>query len=210
MEATPQFVIASATVGNPTELAERLTGLPFDEVSEDASPRGEKLFVLWNPPMVDEELGVRRGAVSETAWLLKELVESETRTIAFCRSRRGAELVAEFARRELPGPLRARVKAYRAGYLPEERRELERALSDGELLAVAATNALELGIDVGSLDAALRRRLPGHARLALAADRPRRPPRPRRRWRCWWRRTTRSTSTWCSTPPTCSTGPPRR
>ena len=157
----PQFVTASATVGNPTELAERLTGLPFDEVSEDASPRGEKLFVLWNPPMVDEELGVRRGAVSETAWLLKELVESETRTIAFCRSRRGAELVAEFARRELPGLLRARVKAYRAGYLPEERRELERALSDGELLAVAATDALELGIDVGSLDAALVAGYPG-------------------------------------------------
>jgi DEAD/DEAH box helicase domain-containing protein len=157
----PQFVTASATVGNPTELAERLTGLPFDEVSEDASPRGEKLFVLWNPPMLDEELGVRRGAVSETAWLLKELVESGTRTIAFCRSRRGAELVAEFARRELPGLLRARVKAYRAGYLPEERRELERALSDGDLLAVAATGALELGIDVGSLDAALVAGYPG-------------------------------------------------
>src|SRR6478752_5104871 len=110
----PQFVTASATVGNPTELAERLTGLPFDEVSEDDSPRGEKLFVLWNPPMVDEELGIRRGAVSETAWLLKELVESETRAIAFCRSRRGAELVAEFCRRELPASLRTRVKAYRA------------------------------------------------------------------------------------------------
>jgi DEAD/DEAH box helicase domain-containing protein len=158
---SPQFVLASATVGNPTELAQRLTGLPFDEVADDASPRGEKLFVLWNPPMVDEELGVRRGAVSETAWLLKELVESETRAIAFCRSRRGAELVAEFCRRELPGSLRTRVKAYRAGFLPEERRELERALAGGELLGVASTTALELGIDVGSLDAALVAGYPG-------------------------------------------------
>jgi DEAD/DEAH box helicase domain-containing protein len=157
----PQFVLASATVGNPSELARRLTGLPCDEVAEDASPRGEKVFVLWNPPLIDEELGVRRSAVSETAWLLKELVESETRAIAFCRSRRAAELVAEFCRRELPGSLRSRVKAYRAGYLPEERRELERALAGGELLGVASTSALELGIDIGSLDAALVAGYPG-------------------------------------------------
>jgi DEAD/DEAH box helicase domain-containing protein len=157
----PQFVLASATIGNPTELGERLVGLPFAEVVQDLSPRGEKLFVLWNPPMVDEELGQRRSAISETAWLLRLLVESETRTIAFCRSRRAAELVAEFARRELPASLKRRVKAYRAGYLPEERRELERALSSGELLGVAATNALELGIDVGSLDAALLSGYPG-------------------------------------------------
>ena len=157
----PQFVLASATVGNPSELAQRLTGLPCDEVAEDASPRGEKIFVLWNPPLIDEELGVRKSAVSETAWLLKELVESETRAIAFCRSRRAAELVAEFCRRELPGALRSRVKAYRAGYLPEERRELEQALAGGELLGVASTSALELGIDIGSLDAALVAGYPG-------------------------------------------------
>ena len=157
----PQFVLASATIGNPTELAERLVGLPFEEEAEDASPRGEKLFALWNPPLVDEELGLRRSAVSETSWLFRQLVEKEVRTIAFCRTRRSAELVAEFARRELPGMLKRRVKAYRAGYLPEERRELERALASGELLGVAATNALELGIDVGSLDAALLAGYPG-------------------------------------------------
>jgi DEAD/DEAH box helicase domain-containing protein len=157
----PQFVLSSATVGNPGELARRLVGLPFTEVTEDRSPRGEKLFVLWNPPLVDEELGLRRSAIAETSWLLRQLVESEARVIAFCRSRRAAELVAEFARRELPAGLRRRVKAYRAGYLPEERRELERALGDGELLAVAATTALELGIDVGSLDAALLAGYPG-------------------------------------------------
>jgi DEAD/DEAH box helicase domain-containing protein len=157
----PQFVLASATVGNPADLAERLVGLPFAEVADDASPRGEKLFVLWNPPLVDEELGLRRSAVTETSWLFSQLVEAETRTIAFCRTRRAAELVAEFARRDLPGALRRRVKSYRAGYLPEERRELERALSSGELLGVAATTALELGIDVGSLDAALLAGYPG-------------------------------------------------
>jgi len=158
---TPQFVMSSATIGNPADLAERLTGLPFDAVDRDASPRGEKLFVLWNPPLVDEELGLRRGAIAETAWLMKELVQSGTRTIAFCRSRRGAELVAAFCRRELPAATRERVKAYRAGYLPEERRELEAALGRGDLMAVAATTALELGIDVGSLDAALVAGYPG-------------------------------------------------
>jgi len=157
----PQFVLASATIGNPVELAERLVGQPFSEVSDDRSPRGEKLFALWNPPFVDEELGLRRSAVSETSWLLRQLVEQETRTIAFCRTRRAAELVAEFARRELPGALKRRVKAYRAGFLAEERRELERQLASGELLGVAATNALELGIDVGSLDAALLAGYPG-------------------------------------------------
>jgi DEAD/DEAH box helicase domain-containing protein len=158
---TPSFVLASATIGNPAELAARLTGLDFAEVTEDASPRGEKRFVLWNPPLVDRDLGLRRSAVSETSWLLRDLIERGTRTIAFCRTRRSAELVAEFARRELDPPLKSRVKAYRAGYLPEERRELERALAGGELLGIAATNALELGIDVGSLDAALLAGYPG-------------------------------------------------
>src|SRR5207248_5428445 len=157
----PRFVLASATIGNPVELAERLVGQPFSAVTDDAAPRGEKLFVLWNPPFVDEELGLRRSAVTETSWLLRQLVEEEIRTIAFCRTRRSAELVAEFARRELPGALKRRVKSYRAGYLPSERREIERQLASGELLGVAATNALELGIDIGSLDAALLSGYPG-------------------------------------------------
>src|SRR5439155_15100128 len=97
----PQYVLSSATIGNPTELAERLVGLPFAEVSDDASPRGEKLFALWNPPLVDEEQGLRRSAVTETSWLFSPLVEAETRTIALCRTRRAPELAAEFARRDL-------------------------------------------------------------------------------------------------------------
>src|SRR5207244_9119220 len=124
-------------------------------------PRGERLFALAHPPLVDEELGLRRSAVTESSWLFRRLVESDARTIAFCRTRRSAELVAEFARRELPGALRRRVRAYRAGYLPSERRELERGLASGEILGMAATNALELGIDIGSLDAALLAGYPG-------------------------------------------------
>jgi DEAD/DEAH box helicase domain-containing protein len=157
----PRFVLSSATIGNPDELAERLTGLPFEAVTDDASPRGEKLFCLWNPPITDEESGARRGAVSEGAFLMAKLAEAGIRTIGFARSRRAAELLAEFARREVPPALRGRIKAYRAGYLPEERRRLERALADGELVAVAATTALELGIDVGSLDAAVLAGYPG-------------------------------------------------
>jgi DEAD/DEAH box helicase domain-containing protein len=157
----PRFAMASATVGNPAELAERLTGLPFEEVTEDASPRGEKLFCLWNPPFLDEEAGDRRSAISEAGLLLSRLIQSETRAIGFARSRRAAEVLADAARRDLEPGVAGRVKAYRAGYLPEERRKLERALAEGDLLAVAATTALELGIDIGSLDAAVLAGYPG-------------------------------------------------
>jgi DEAD/DEAH box helicase domain-containing protein len=158
---SPRFAMASATVGNPSQLAERLAGVPFEEVAEDASPRGEKLFCLWNPPLLDEDAGDRRSAIAEAGTLLSRLVETETRAIGFARSRRAAEVLAEAARRDLPPAVADRVKAYRAGYLPEERRRLERALAEGELLAVAATSALELGIDIGTLDAAVLAGYPG-------------------------------------------------
>jgi DEAD/DEAH box helicase domain-containing protein len=157
----PQFVMASATVGNPAELAERLAGVPFEEVAEDRSPRGEKLFCLWNPPLLDDESGARGSAITEAAFLLSRLVEDETRAIAFTRSRRAAEILADATRRGLDPAVGGRVKAYRAGYLPEERRVLERALAEGDLLAVASTSALELGIDIGSLDAAILAGYPG-------------------------------------------------
>jgi len=158
----PRWVLASATVGNPGELGERLTGLDLEAVVDDASPAGEKRFALWNPPIVDEETGRRRSALSEASWLLSHLVDADVRTIGFARSRRGAELLAEFARRAVADPAkRDRIRAYRAGYLAEERRRVERALADGELLAVASTNALELGIDVGTLDAAILTGYPG-------------------------------------------------
>jgi DEAD/DEAH box helicase domain-containing protein len=159
---SPRWCLATATVGNPGELAERLTGLDVDVVREDASPRGRKLFALWNPPVVDEESGARRSALSEASWTMAALVDEGARTIGFARTRRAAELLAEFTRRAVSdAQARSRVKSYRAGYLAEDRRRIERELADGELLAVASTNALELGIDIGSLDAAVLTGYPG-------------------------------------------------
>jgi DEAD/DEAH box helicase domain-containing protein len=157
----PRFVLASATVGNPAELAERLVGLPFEAVVDDASPAGGKVFALWNPPVIDEETGARRSALTDASILMSRLAEDGVKSIGFARSRRAAELLAEFTRRELPGELRRKVKSYRAGYLADERRELERQLATDELVAVASTNALELGIDIGSLDAAVLVGYPG-------------------------------------------------
>jgi DEAD/DEAH box helicase domain-containing protein len=160
----PQFVAASATIGNPAELASRLTGLEFAAVAEDTSPRGAKHFALWNPPVTDESSGARRSANAEAAEILAALVGEEVRTITFAKSRKGAELVSAFARSRLERDrphLAGRVAAYRAGYLPEERRELERALVEGDLLGIAATTALELGIDIGGLDACVLAGYPG-------------------------------------------------
>ncbi|MCI4063819.1 DEAD/DEAH box helicase [Micromonospora sp. R77] len=164
---TPIFVLASATSGDPATAAGRLTGLPVAAVTEDTSPRGGVTFALWEPPLLPSSdapspdadlLQVRRSALRETADLLADTVAAGVRTLAFVRSRRGAEVVAANARRSLdeavPG-LGDRVAAYRAGYLREERRELERALLTGDLLGLASTNALELGVDLVGLDAVL-------------------------------------------------------
>jgi DEAD/DEAH box helicase domain-containing protein len=168
----PTFILASATSGDPAETAGRLTGLPVQAITEDASPRGATTFALWEPPLLPPELDdleqelprVRRSALSETAGLLTDAVVAGTRTLAFVRSRRGAEVVASMTRRALdeavPG-LGARVAAYRAGYLKEDRRAIERALLTGELLALASTNALELGVDLVGLDAVLICGYPG-------------------------------------------------
>jgi DEAD/DEAH box helicase domain-containing protein len=163
----PTFVLASATSGDPADAAGRLTGLPVTAVTEDASPRAAVTFALWEPPLLNlEDLDAprRRSAISETADLLTASVAAGTRTLAFIRSRRGAEVVASISRRALdeisPG-LGARVAAYRGGYLREDRRALEQALLSGELLALASTNALELGVDLVGLDAVLICGYPG-------------------------------------------------
>ena len=167
--AFPVFVLASATVSEPARSAARLVGLDVAEVTHDAAPRGASRFVLWEPPLLEVNQGengapVRRSNVAETADLLTDLVVDGVRTVAFVRSRRGAEAVSQLARRglaEVSGTLPRRVAAYRAGYLPEERRALERALRRGTLLGLASTSALELGIDVSGLDAVLLAGFPG-------------------------------------------------
>ncbi|MGH3098684.1 MAG: DEAD/DEAH box helicase [Streptosporangiales bacterium] len=164
----PVFVLASATVSKPARAAERLTGVPVVAVAEDASPRGATTVALWEPPLTDlvgeQGAPVRRSATAESADLLADLVCGEARTLAFVRSRRAAEAVSIEARRhvaEAVPQLAHRVASYRGGYLPEERRELERKLANGSLLGLAATNALELGVDVSGLDAVLLVGWPG-------------------------------------------------
>src|SRR5215207_168316 len=166
--AHPVFVCASATVAEPAVSGERLTGLPMAEVVEDGSPRGGVSYGLWEPPLVsprgENGAPVRRSATAEVADLLTDLVISGVRTVAFVRSRRGAESVALTARAklsEIDPVLAEQVSAYRAGYLPEERRRLESMLQTGTLTGVAATNALELGIDIAGLDAVLLSGWPG-------------------------------------------------
>ncbi len=165
--AYPVFVCASATVAEPAVSGERLTGLPMQAVTEDGSPRGGLAFGLWEPPLTSyggPSGAARRTATAEVADLLADLVVSGVRTIAFVRSRRGAETVALAARShlaEVDPSLAGQVSAYRAGYLPEERRRLESMLTSGELTGVAATNALELGIDIAGLDAILLAGWPG-------------------------------------------------
>ena len=166
--ATPVFVLASATVREPQRSAQRLTGLPVCAVTSDGAPRGPLTFALYEPPLSaigdDGGTGVRRSANAEVADLLADLVIDGARTLAFVRSRRSAETVAAMARRsvaEVSATLADSVAAYRAGYLAEERRALEAAVQSAELLGVATTSALELGIDVAGLDAVLLTGWPG-------------------------------------------------
>ena len=162
--AEPRFILCSATIGNPVELAENLVGEPFTAVTESGAPLGEKRFLFWNPPLRDAELGVREKAYGESARLLAETARSGVRTIAFVRTRRTAELVYGSARdmaAEKEPALAGRLAPYRAHYMAEDRRRIEEGLRDGTLLGVAATNALELGMDIGRLDATVLTGYPG-------------------------------------------------
>lgn len=166
--AQPVAILASATVAEPEVTASRLTGDTVDAVTDDGSPRGRLDFALWEPPdsglSGEHDAPLRRTATAEAAELLADLVVDGVRTVAFVRSRRAAEVVALSARRtlaEVAPELSGRVAAYRAGYLAEERRTLERALHDGDLLGLASTNALELGVDVSGLDAVVVTGWPG-------------------------------------------------
>ena len=157
----PVFICTSATIANPEELSQKLTGKKCALVLENGSPCGNRYFLIANPRLTDRELGLRRSANLEGQELFTYLINERIQTIAFCRTRQIAELVYRYARDTLPADLARRIAPYRSGYLPEERRAIERALFSGELLGVVSTNALELGIDIGSLDASILIGYPG-------------------------------------------------
>ena len=157
----PKFIFTSATIGEPGTLAEQLCGVPVTEVTNDGSPRGERTIVMLNPPILDAAQGIRSSSNAEAASIGAELIRRNHRTIVFCRSRRGTELVSSDIARRLPADQQDSVRAYRAGYLANERRTIEHELFDGTLRGVVATSALELGIDVGGLDACVLNGFPG-------------------------------------------------
>jgi len=157
--AEPQFLMASATIANPGDLARSLTGAETTVIGDDGAPRAERTVALWNPPLTDEELGLRASPLGEASRLMADLVTRGLRTLCFAKSRRAAELIHRFTADRLGDD--ARLSPYRAGYTPAQRREIERRLLEGELLGVSATNALELGIDIGLLDCVLSVGFPG-------------------------------------------------
>jgi DEAD/DEAH box helicase domain-containing protein len=162
--SSPVFLATSATIGNPGELAGRLLGREVKVLDDDGSPRGRKYFAMWNPSPLGVDSLARRSANDDAVTWIEEAVQSEGQVLAFTRTRQAAELLRRYAREaleQLHSPHAKKVRAYRGGYLPNERRAIEQDLFAGELRAVAATNALELGIDIGSLDVALLVNYPG-------------------------------------------------
>ena len=155
----PLFLLASATISNPGELGHELLGMPVTVIGDDAAPRAERTVVLWNPPLVDEELGLRGSALAEAAKLQAAFVERGLRTLTFAKSRKAAELIHRFTAERIGDD--SGLSPYRAGYTPAQRREIERRLGEGDLLGVSATNALELGIDIGLLDVVISVGFPG-------------------------------------------------
>ena len=157
----PRFVLTSATIANPQELAESLMGLPFTLVDNDGASTGERRVIFRNPPLLDKEKGERRSLLTEGALVFANLVSQGVRTIAFARTRKAAELIYRYAADRLGVDGARRISPYRAGYTPRERREIEGRLFRGDLLGVVSTNALELGVDVGALDAVVCCGYPG-------------------------------------------------
>jgi DEAD/DEAH box helicase domain-containing protein len=171
--AWPQFVLTSATIGNPQELAHNLIEMPVTLIDQDGSPRGESNFVLYNPPFVDEKIGIRKSSIETGVGFTQKLINADHQTLVFAQTRRTVEMLLTYLRYLLPPEQQSLVRGYRSGYLKSERREIEQALRSGELRAVFSTSALELGIDIGGLDAVLLIGFPGsiattHQRIGRA------------------------------------------
>ena len=161
--SNPVFICSSATIANPVELAERLTEQPFELVAESGAPRGEKYFVFVNPPVVNQQLGIRRSYLGETRRITSEFLKRNLQLIVFAQSRLATEILTTYLKDDFEGLPGApeRIRGYRGGYLPNRRREIEKGLRDGAVRAVVSTNALELGIDIGALDVSVMAGYPG-------------------------------------------------
>ena len=161
--SNPVFLCSSATIANPRELAERLTEQPFELVERNGAPRGEKLFVFVNPPVVNHQLGIRRSYLGETRRIASEFLKRNLQLIVFAQSRLSTEILTTYLKDDFEGIPGApeRIRGYRGGYLPTRRREIEKGLREGKVRAVVSTNALELGIDIGALDVAVMAGYPG-------------------------------------------------
>jgi DEAD/DEAH box helicase domain-containing protein len=161
--SSPQFIMASATIGNPGELAERLIGAPVAEIAESGAPRGEKIFLCYNPPVVNPELGIRAPYLAESAQLALRFLREQIATIVFAQSRLSTEVLLTAIRTGMQDKTgdAGMIRGYRGGYLPTRRRAVEQGLREGEVLGVVSTNALELGVDIGSLDVAVLAGYPG-------------------------------------------------
>lgn len=161
--SSPQFILSSATLSNPGNFADNLIGREVTVIDKDGSPRGAKEFFLWNPPIADKLLGIRKSANYEAARLFSKLLVNSVKTIAFSKSRQTAELIIKYVRQILEDkPLLAEaISSYRGGYTPEKRREIEKSLFKDKLMGVSSTNALELGVDVGGLDSIIINGFPG-------------------------------------------------
>jgi len=159
--AEPQFILTSATIANPLELGQRLTDTPITLINQDGSGRGERNFLLYNPPLVDPALGLRRGVLQESLRLADDLLSHNVQTILFSRSRKSVEMMLKTLQDSPRISDRKRIRGYRSGYLANERREIEQGLRNKEIRMVITTNALELGIDIGSMEASLLAGYPG-------------------------------------------------
>ncbi len=159
--SSPQFICSSATIANPRELAVALAGMPFELIASSGAPTGEKYFIFYNPPVVNRQLGIRRGYLQEAKRIAVEFLERHLQTLVFANSRLATEVLTTYLK-DSAGPMGPEsVQGYRGGYLPRERRAIERKLREADLRCVVTTNALELGIDIGSLDAVVMAGYPG-------------------------------------------------